>query len=106
MRRVSRAGPARLLPVRFSRRDIVRREAPHRAHFRHAGTVARRHAAVIIVKFLTVNSRISFSRHCEKSTILRGKIKCKEQNYNFITLRRKILKIINCNYANMERVQN
>ena len=33
--------PAGFLSVRLGRRDIVRRETPHRAHFRHARAITR-----------------------------------------------------------------
>lgn len=44
MGRIGRAGPARLLPVCLGPRNIVRRQTSHRAHFRHARTVAWWHA--------------------------------------------------------------
>lgn len=39
--------PAGFLSVRLGRRDIVRRETPHRAHFRHARAITRWHAEII-----------------------------------------------------------
>ena len=57
MCRVRGTCPAGLLSVGLCRRDIVRRETPHRAYFRHARAITRWHAEIISTVSFSIPSR-------------------------------------------------